>query len=317
MLHRRLADAERWFDEGLAWTADHDLTFWWDSMLDSRSMLRLFQGRWAEALADAEATLSTGGDAIGMQICAAATRATILLRRGDDDASEAVATLMASPISNRDDALYATAVGLERAWLDGATGTTVDIDVPRLLRDLSGPTDLWHRAAITVWLHRIDPSLVDGIELLSLPAPIERELSGDRAGAIEAWRDLGCGFEAALLLGLSDDHEELRRAFDELARLGATSTIAALRRRAAARGVRSVPRGARVSTSADPAGLTARQAEVLELLGERLTNAEIAERLVISEKTAGHHVSAILTKLGVATRTEAGAYSRQQRGARS
>ena len=44
---------------------------------------------------------------------------------------------------------------------------------------------------------------------------------------------------------------------------------------------------------------------MLELLAEGLTNSEIAARLVISEKTAGHHVSAILDKLGVRSRYDA------------
>ena len=54
--------------------------------------------------------------------------------------------------------------------------------------------------------------------------------------------------------------------------------------------------------------LTRRETEVLNLLGEGLTNAEIAERLFISTKTAANHVSNILVKLNLRSRAEAAAY---------
>jgi DNA-binding NarL/FixJ family response regulator len=72
-----------------------------------------------------------------------------------------------------------------------------------------------------------------------------------------------------------------------------------------------VPRGPRPSTRENPAGLTARELEVLELVTEGLRNAEIAERLFLSEKTVGHHVSAILRKLDVRTRGQASAEARR------
>jgi DNA-binding CsgD family transcriptional regulator len=58
---------------------------------------------------------------------------------------------------------------------------------------------------------------------------------------------------------------------------------------------------------ANPAGLTSRETEVLGLLAARLSNAQIAERLGLSGRTVDNHVSAILRKLGVRTRREAGA----------
>ena len=75
--------------------------------------------------------------------------------------------------------------------------------------------------------------------------------------------------------------------------------------------MRGLPRGPRATTRENPAGLTAREVEVLELVGEGLRNADIAERLFLSEKTVGHHVSAILRKLGVRTRGEASAEARR------
>jgi DNA-binding NarL/FixJ family response regulator len=70
--------------------------------------------------------------------------------------------------------------------------------------------------------------------------------------------------------------------------------------------VRHVPRGPRPRTRGHPFGLTGREAEILALLAQALTNSRIGARLHISPKTVDHHVSAILGKLGVASRGEAG-----------
>jgi HD-GYP domain-containing protein (c-di-GMP phosphodiesterase class II) len=60
-----------------------------------------------------------------------------------------------------------------------------------------------------------------------------------------------------------------------------------------------------------PAGLTAREIDVLRLLARGLTNKEIAERLVISRKTVANHVEHIYTKIDVSTRTAAGLFATQ------
>ena len=99
----------------------------------------------------------------------------------------------------------------------------------------------------------------------------------------------------------------MRDAVEQLQELGARPATRIVSRRLRERGVRGVPRGPQARTRKNPAGLTARELEVLTLMTEGLRNAQIAERLVVSERTVGHHVSAVLRKLDVSSRGEAGA----------
>jgi DNA-binding CsgD family transcriptional regulator len=62
---------------------------------------------------------------------------------------------------------------------------------------------------------------------------------------------------------------------------------------------------ARARPSAGPAGLTAREADVLGLLAQGRSNKEIASALGISAKTVGNHVEHVYTKLGVTNRAGA------------
>ena len=112
------------------------------------------------------------------------------------------------------------------------------------------------------------------------------------------------GAARALLLG----HREAEASahVDEAARLLArwdgwrVRSVEALQRRLR-------PWGA--PADAGPVELTPREREVLALVAEGLTNAELAERLYISPRTAGVHVSNILAKLGMSSRTEAAAWA--------
>jgi DNA-binding NarL/FixJ family response regulator len=87
--------------------------------------------------------------------------------------------------------------------------------------------------------------------------------------------------------------------------LGAVPLAARVRRPLRAQGMKGVPRGRQPATRANPAGLTTRQLDVLELVREGLTDAEIAQRLVLSVRTVNHHVAAVLIKLGVDNRRDA------------
>jgi DNA-binding CsgD family transcriptional regulator len=131
--------------------------------------------------------------------------------------------------------------------------------------------------------------------------PFALELAGDHEGAAAAWSALGCPYDAALALAASEDEESLRRALRQLQDLDARPAAAAVTRTLRERAAR----GPRASTLENPAELTPREVEVLTLIAEGLRNTDIAERLVVSERTVHHHVSAILRKLGVRSRAEA------------
>ena len=90
------------------------------------------------------------------------------------------------------------------------------------------------------------------------------------------------------------------QGFDRMGAVADADRAAAFLRELGVRG-RTGPR--------DIGTLTRREQQVLRLVAEGLSNPEIAERLYISTKTAGHHVSNILLKLGVRSRTEAAAYA--------
>jgi len=99
---------------------------------------------------------------------------------------------------------------------------------------------------------------------------------------------------------------EGRQAVAGFERLGATRLADQ-----AARFLRTLGVRGRTGPKNPPTVLTRRETEVLRLLGEGLTNAEIAARLYISTKTAGTHVSNILAKLGLRNRAEAAAYAQR------
>jgi DNA-binding CsgD family transcriptional regulator len=137
--------------------------------------------------------------------------------------------------------------------------------------------------------------------------PYALQLTGDWRGAARVWSDLGCPYETALALSEADDEDALREGYDEAQRLGARPLATLIARRLRERGVRNLPRGPRRSTRANPADLTPRELEVLQLVGEGLRNSDIATKLFLSPKTVDHHVSAILRKLEARTRGEASA----------
>jgi DNA-binding CsgD family transcriptional regulator len=191
----------------------------------------------------------------------------------------------------------------EVAWRQGdrdavaeATEGTLALAQERRWASLAGELGDWRRRA---GLDHAVPA--------ATAEPYLLQHVGQWALAAERWRGLGLPYEAALALAEADGEEPLRRALEALQGLGARPAAAIVTRRLRERGARGLPRGPRPATRRNPAGLTPRELEVLALVAGGLRYAEIANRLVLSERTVDHHVGAILRKLGVRTRAQASA----------
>jgi DNA-binding CsgD family transcriptional regulator/tetratricopeptide (TPR) repeat protein len=296
--------AYQYLEPALQYTTERGLELWRGYLLAYRAQLELDLGRWPEAVDTAALILREPRRSRIPQIIALTVVGRVRARRGDPDVWPPLAEALS--LAERSEELQASepvaAARAEAAWLqsdrDGVDrATAATLTLARLRRSR------WVVAELAAWRRRA--GIVDQLSDNDTAGPYALDVAADWSGAAMCWRQLGCEYEAAVALAHSDDEDDLRRSLDELQALGARPAAAIVTRRLRERGTRDVPRGPRPNTRANPAGLTAREVEVLTLLANGMRNAEIAEQLVVSTKTVDHHVSAILRKLNVRTRGEA------------
>jgi DNA-binding CsgD family transcriptional regulator len=307
--NRNFTHGEQMLREGMAFTTQRDLDAWRRYMLGCRARLHLLRGRLTAAADDAAAVLAETASPVS-RIWPLLVLGLVRTRRGDPGAGEALdeAWTIASRVEEVQRLATLAAARAEHAWV---TGITPDLDQLRdVHRQAVGLRDAWLVGEVACWLHRLGEAVEETSDQ-PLPEPYALELAGEHMAAAAAWRELGCPYEAALAMADSGAGPGMLQALELLTELGAEGSARRIRQRLRELGVPGVPRGPRATTRANPALLTARQVEVVGLLAAGLTNAEIADELVISTKTAGHHVSAILDKLGARSRLEAANMARE------
>ncbi|MCC6833174.1 MAG: AAA family ATPase [Thermoleophilia bacterium] len=303
--HRRYAEAAPVVDRGIGIAAEREQSMFQDYLLVSRAILDLRLGDWDAAAASARRLVeqADAGEVLVALIPALEVLALVELRRGAGDATTLLdrAWALALPTGEPQRIVPVACARAEACWLAGdiaGIGRATE-EAYELARDRARP---WSWGELAVW--RARAGLLDEPPP-GCPPPFAMEIAGDPLAAARAWADIGDPYARAIALMRSERPEAVREAVLVLDGLGAAGVAPVARERLRALGVRSVPRGPRRTTRANPEGLTAREMEVLALIAAGLTNPEIAARLVLSGKTVEHHVGAVLAKLGVPNRREA------------
>jgi DNA-binding CsgD family transcriptional regulator/tetratricopeptide (TPR) repeat protein len=297
-----------YLEKGLAYATARDLDTYGPYLRGWRARTRFEQGQWRAAEEDARRALRDPPGAAVIPLPALITLGHLYARCGEPGAMDLLdsARTIAMPTGEPQRLGPLAAARAEAAWWRGDPAQT--LAEARFGYDRVAHTgDGWMLGQLAFWMGRAGglDARPDG-----LARPYDLLLRGEWRAAVAEWERLGCPFERGLALAEGDVVAQLAalELFDEL---GARPAGEALRRKLRAAGVKGIPRGPRPVTRGNPFGLTERENEVLRLLGEGLSNAEIATRLSISAKTVDHHVSAILAKIGAHTRGEAVAAARR------
>ena len=301
----RFADAERYHAEGMSYCEGRELGVFSLCLMGWHSRALILVGRWDEAIETAAQMLGRPGISPVNQINPREVLGTIRGRRGEDGARELLDQALAMA-EGTGDPLWIAPVRAARAelgWLSGDTAKAAE-EVTSGYALAAGCAEPWTFGSLVIWLSRLRMPVPAELPA-DLPEPYAREMSGDWAGAAAAWHRLGRPYDAALARLGSADETALRQALETFTTLGAKTAAAAARRTMRDLGLKAIPRGPRAATRGAPAGLTAREQQVLALLAEGLSDREISRRLFISERTVQHHVSAVLAKTGVSSRTAA------------
>jgi DNA-binding CsgD family transcriptional regulator/tetratricopeptide (TPR) repeat protein len=292
--------ARRYAERALAYAERYEVHAYVSYVTTLLAWLRLRAGDWSEAERITRGEVERGITVV--QLLAKTVLTELAVRRGDSDAAARLSDLTAHAERAAELQRVAPVVELmaERALCGEGR---MPIERFEQLAEVIGPDG---RLA-----GRFGTRLVGWAAVADIPIGPEDPGPGPYAAmrrrdwrvAADAFGALGWSHDRALMLSLTEDDAALAEALETARLLGAAPLTRRVSERMRELGMR-VPQGPRRSTRKNPAGLTARQLEVLALLSQGLSNAEIAERLVVSPRTAEHHVSAVLTKLDAGSRRD-------------
>jgi len=306
---RHYADAVRFLSAGITYCDERDLDSWTRYMTSWRVVALGELGSWNEALELSVALLGHPHLDPVSAISAAAASGRIRARRGQDATDVlGLAVRLAGPTGELQRIGPAACAAAEAAWLAGRPEEIAAL-TQRAWELIVTHHDRWMLGELLWWRSLGGVTAEPGA--LDTPAePFTLMLAGRWGEAAAAWEALGCPLWVAYALGLAPAMDAAQRAVGILDGLGASAAVEAVLRSRRERGL-ALPRRPRASARERVGQLTAREFDILLLLADGLSTADLAERLVLSPRTVEHHVSAVLRKLGEPTRARAVATARR------
>jgi DNA-binding CsgD family transcriptional regulator len=302
-IHRDQQRADGYIAEAEAYCREHELAGLLQLVRSATPLSLLNQGDWTAAVAGADDALGRPGLSPMHRTMPLVVLGLVRARRGEKGVwpplDEALDCGEPSDLFRLGIVWSARA---EAQWLAGDNPAAI-AEAEHGLKAATLDADPWLVGPLLRWIRLAGgqpPPLVAA-------GPHALELAGDWRAAASAWTELGCPYDAALAQLGSGQADAIRIALTTFDGMGARGAAELAKTRLRQLGHRRAPYGPRAATRANAHGLTPREAEVLVLLRENLTDAEIAARLYVTPKTVGHHVGAILTKLDVRSRREAAA----------
>ncbi len=294
---------DRLLERGVA--ISHELGLDWSLVfiLTNQALSHLLQGRWTEADDAAAQVLRSVKVSPTSRIWVTLVRALVRLRTLTEGPGDVLHELAeCARTSPRLSVIVAMRAGLAEAAIARGDPDAALAEVESVYARALAEGSHWHVAQLAYWAWRAggDPRLPEEVD-----GPFALQVRGMPRRAARHWARLGCPYERATALSESDDVDDQLEALRSFEDLGAKPAASALLQRMRRAGVKGIRRGPKPATRENPAGLTPREQQVLELMVGGLRNSEIAARNRVSSRTVDHQVSAVLGKLGVRSRAEA------------
>jgi len=293
--------AKQTLDEGINYCEERDIDSLKLYMLGWKARLNLETGNWDEAYAIAGNLLKKENLPPVIKIGALTVVATIKIRRGEQDPLPLLleAKKLAFVTTELQRIIPAMIALLEYEWTSGKRCIEPEVlhETMNMFLHLG---IISKKCRFFFWLNKMRdhyPQLKEKCaNVLNNGNTVHEEA--------DSWEQLGCPYEQALSL-FEGGEDDKRRSLLIIQQLGADAIYEKLKMDMRSSGIKKIPRGLRGSTKANPAQLTNRELDVLQLLKKGIQNKEIAEALFISPKTVDHHISSILFKLDVNSRSKA------------